>query len=144
MRRWNKRIYSKHPFIDLKRLGASGGKFLMERHGTRIKCEIPLTLSSLNPAHPFSGPGLVILANPNGCAVRCNYSFRCGNGRADVITTEVVNYVSLGPYKKVRILGLALDRPGNVWGIKHPPQTGRRNLQRPFQAFPNRSSSAWG
>jgi len=39
-----------------------------------------------------------------------------------VITARVVNCISLGPYEKVRILGLALDRPGNVWGIKSPPQ----------------------
>ncbi len=38
------------------------------------------------------------------------------------ITARVVNCISLGPYEKVRILGLVLDRPGNVWGIKNPPE----------------------
>lgn len=101
----------------------------MERQGTRIKCEIPLTLISLDPAHPFSGPCLAILANPNGCAVRCTHSLEVGTAvqleglpTGTVITARVVNCISLGPYQRVTILGLALDRPGNVWGIKDPPQ----------------------
>ncbi len=101
----------------------------MERQGTRIKCEIPLTLISLDPAHPFSGPCLAILANPNGCAVRCNHSLEVGTAvqleglpSESLITARVVNCILLGPYEKVRILGLVLDRPGNVWGIKNPPQ----------------------
>jgi CheY-like chemotaxis protein len=101
----------------------------MGRQGTRIKCEIPLTLISLDPDHPFSGPCLAILANPNGCAVRCNHSLDVGTAvrlegmpTEGVITARVVNCISLGPYEKVRVLGLVLDRPGNVWGIKNPPQ----------------------
>jgi CheY-like chemotaxis protein len=101
----------------------------MERQGTRIKCEIPLTLVSLDPAQPFSGPCLVILANPNGCAVRCNHWLDVGTAvrleglpTGSVITARIVNCISLGPYEKVRILGLALDMPGDVWGIKNPPE----------------------
>jgi hypothetical protein len=33
-----------------------------------------------------------------------------------------VNSISLGEYEKVSLLGLALDEPGNVWGIKTPPE----------------------
>jgi CheY-like chemotaxis protein len=101
----------------------------MERQGTRINCEIPLTLISLDPAHPFSGSCLAILANPNGCAVRCTHWLDVGTAvrleglpTGSVITARVVNCISLGPYEKVRILGLALDTPGNVWGIKNPPE----------------------
>jgi CheY-like chemotaxis protein len=101
----------------------------MERQGTRINCEIPLTLISLDPAHPFSESCLAILANPNGCAVRCTQWLDLGtavrleglpNGRP--VTARVVNCISLGSYEKVRILGLALDKTGNVWGIKNPPK----------------------
>jgi CheY-like chemotaxis protein len=101
----------------------------MERQGTRINCEIPLTLISLDPAHPFSGACLAILANPNGCAVRCTHWLDVGTAvrleglpTESVITARVINCISLGPYEKVRILGLALDTPGNVWGIKNPPE----------------------
>jgi hypothetical protein len=33
-----------------------------------------------------------------------------------------VNCISPGEYEKFWILGLALDEPGNVWGIKQPPE----------------------
>jgi CheY-like chemotaxis protein len=121
-------LYPK-PFLICWHSAAREGLYSMEREGTRIKCEIPLTLISLDPTHPFSGPCLAILANPNGCAVRCNHSLNIGTTvrleglpTESVITARVVNCISLGPYEKVRILGLALDRPGNVWGIKNPPQ----------------------
>jgi CheY-like chemotaxis protein len=101
----------------------------MARQGTRIKCELSATLISLDPVHPFSGPCSVILANPNGCAVRCNHSLEVGTAvrleglpTENMITARVVNCISLGPFEKVRILGLVLDRPGNVWGIKNPPK----------------------
>lgn len=67
--------------------------------------------------------------NPNGCAVRYNHSLEVGTAvrleglpTDSVITARVINCIALGPFEKVRILGLVLDRPGNVWGIKNPPQ----------------------
>jgi hypothetical protein len=33
-----------------------------------------------------------------------------------------VNCISLGQYEKLWLLGLALDEPGNVWGIQSPPE----------------------
>lgn len=38
------------------------------------------------------------------------------------VTARVVNCISLGQYEKLWLLGLALDEPGNVWGIKAPPE----------------------
>ena len=35
---------------------------------------------------------------------------------------RVVNCISVGQYEKLWLLGLALDEPGNVWGIPSPPQ----------------------
>jgi hypothetical protein len=39
-----------------------------------------------------------------------------------VVTARVVNCISLGEYEKFWLLGLALDEPGNVWGIEKPPE----------------------
>jgi len=36
-------------------------------------------------------------------------------------TARVVNCISMGEYEKLWLLGLALDQPGNVWGIQSPP-----------------------
>lgn len=37
------------------------------------------------------------------------------------IIARVVSCVSLGEYEKLWFAGLALDEPGNVWGIVNPP-----------------------
>jgi hypothetical protein len=34
----------------------------------------------------------------------------------------VVNCISIGQYEKLWLLALALDEPGNVWGIQSPPE----------------------
>ena len=98
------------------------------RRGTRIPCEIPITLTSLDPAQPFSGECLVILVNPQGRAARFGRPLEIGAtvrleglpARMNV-TARVVNCISMGKYEKLWLLGLALDEPGNIWGIQSPP-----------------------
>jgi hypothetical protein len=38
------------------------------------------------------------------------------------VTARIVNCISLGQHEKLWLLGLALDEPGNVWGIRSPPE----------------------
>ena len=99
------------------------------RRGTRISCEIPITLTSLDPVHRFSEPCQIILVNPQGCAARFSRAVEIGaavqlEGLPAVtnIAARVVNCISLGEYTKLWLLGLALDEPGNVWGIQAPPE----------------------
>ena len=42
------------------------------------------------------------------------------------VTARVVNCISMGEYEKLWLLGLALDEPGNVWGIQSPPEDWTR------------------
>jgi hypothetical protein len=37
------------------------------------------------------------------------------------VTARIVNCFSLGEHEKLGLLGLALDEPGNVWGIETVP-----------------------
>lgn len=98
------------------------------RRGTRIPSEIPITLTSLDPARPFSGECLVILVNPQGRAARFGRPLEIGAmvrleglpARMNV-TARVVNCISMGKYERLWLLGLALDEPGNIWGIQSPP-----------------------
>ncbi|HZC22340.1 MAG TPA: hypothetical protein VE866_03305 [Candidatus Binatia bacterium] len=99
------------------------------RRGTRIPCEIPITLVSPDPAKPLSETCVVILVNPQGCVVRFGQPLAAGTTvRLERLPTggsviaRVVNCVSVGQYEKLWLLGLALDEPGNVWGIPAPPQ----------------------
>jgi hypothetical protein len=98
------------------------------RRGTRIACEIPITLTGVDSAEPFSGPCLVILVNPQGCAARFSRPLGLGSQvrleslpTGANVTARVVNCISIGEGEKLWLLGLALDSPGNVWDIQSPP-----------------------
>jgi len=102
------------------------------RRGTRIHHEIPITLTSLDPARPFSEPCLTHLVNPQGCAARFRRPLDIGaTVRLDdlpigtSVTARVVNCISIGEYEKFWLVGLALDEPGNVWGVQTPPEDWR-------------------
>jgi hypothetical protein len=99
------------------------------RRGTRISCEIGVTLTSLDPAHPFSEPSQTLLVNPQGCAARFRRPLEIGAAvrleglpTRNTVTARVVNCISMGEYEKLWLLGLALDEPGNVWGVQKPPE----------------------
>jgi hypothetical protein len=100
------------------------------RRGTRIPCHISMTLTSLDVTNSFSEPALVILANPQGCGIRLGRPLEIGaavqlKGLPVLldrsVMAQVVNCISLGQYEKFWLIGLALDEPGNVWGIETPP-----------------------
>lgn len=98
------------------------------RGGTRIPCEIPITLISPDPAHPVSESCHIVLVNLRGCAARSRGSVAVGTTvhlqglpTTAQVTGKVVNCISLGEHEKLWLLGLALDEPGNVWGIPTPP-----------------------
>jgi hypothetical protein len=99
------------------------------RGGTRIPCDIPATLVSLDPLHPFSESCQIILVNFGGCATRSSRSVEMGMAvrleglpTATNVTGRVVNCISLGTHEKLWLLGIALDEPGNVWGIEAVPE----------------------
>ena len=84
---------------------------------------------SLDSAHPFFEPCLVVLANLQGCGLRFGRPVEIGTSvrleglpAKRSVTARVVNCISLGEYEKFWFLGLALDEPGNVWGIEKPPE----------------------
>jgi hypothetical protein len=98
------------------------------RASTRISCEIPITLTSVDPAHPFSEPCLIILVNSQGCAARFRRPLEIGAAvqleglpAGTRVTARVVNCIRISEYEKSWLLGLALNEPGNVWGVQTPP-----------------------
>lgn len=99
------------------------------RRGTRIPCKIHINLKSLDAAQSFSDQALVILANPQGCGLRFARPLKVGTRvrleelpESRSVTAQVVNCISLGEYEKFWLIGLALDEPGNVWGIESQPE----------------------
>lgn len=114
--------------MESRNLSATPQK-AVARGGTRIPCEIAITLICLDPRDPFSQPCKIILANLRGCAARSPRPVPTGtivhlNGlpAAAQIAARVVNCISLGEFEKLWLLGLALDEAGNVWGIENAPE----------------------
>ena len=111
----------------------------VSRGGTRIPCEIPVTLTSLVPDYPFSEPCQVILANLGGCAVRSPRPVPAGTAvqlkglpTGAEVGARVVNCISLGEFEHLWLLGLALNESGNVWGIASAPEDwGNRESDKP-------------
>ena len=102
------------------------------RRGTRVKCEISVTLELLDLPHLPPGPSLIMVVNPQGCCARFGRQLEIGNRVrleglpvSRSVTALVVHCTSLGEYEKFWLLGLALDEPGNVWGIETPPEDWR-------------------
>ena len=77
---------------------------------------------------------MTLLVNLQGCAARFGRPLKIGAPvRLDglpvkhMVTARVVNCIRPGEYEKFWILGLMLDEPGNVWGVKSPPEDWHTN-----------------
>ena len=106
----------------------------LRRSGTRINCEISIRLGLLDSIHSPSEPCLIILVNPLGCAARTNRPLEVGTRvrleglPVREVTARVVNCISVAGSGNLWLLGLALDEPGNVWGITTPPKDWHADL----------------
>lgn len=106
-------------------MDSSEKNYELERRSTRIRAQIPLNLRSLNPDVSLSEQCLTVVVNGQGCGVRTRRNLDVGlevelelpNG--GTVTAQVANSVPLGHDGKFWLVGLALDDPGNIWGI-HP------------------------
>jgi hypothetical protein len=97
------------------------------RRSTRIRAQIPIRLTSLDPAIEFSEPCHTLIVNTQGCGVRVTRPFEPGltvelsDLPVGKITATVANCVPLGTGAKYWLVGLALHETGNVWGIRPAP-----------------------
>lgn len=96
------------------------------RRATRVRAQLPVRVTSLDPSAEFSESCHTLVVNPQGCGVRLSRPLEAGLAvRLDelptgmVVTARVANCVPLGTGDKYWLVGLALEQPGNVWGI-HP------------------------
>lgn len=107
----------------------STGRKMAKRRGTRIPCDISAILTTLVPDHSLSESCQILLINPQGCVVRYRYPLKIGTivqlafglPRSTKVVARVVNCISMGQHENFWLLGLALEEPGNVWGVPNPP-----------------------
>lgn len=99
------------------------------RRMTRLRVEIPVRLATLAPAPLYAEQSHTLVVNPQGCGVKLSRALDPGTrvlldglpGGVSV-TARVANCLALGTDGKFFLLGLALETPGNVWGIQKAPE----------------------
>jgi hypothetical protein len=100
------------------------------RSETRVQCEIEAMLRSADESCSFCEPCRIVLVNQQGCALTINRGLDVGAAVileglpvTSKISGRVVNSIPLGKHEKpFWLLGVAIDEPGNVWGISNPPE----------------------
>jgi hypothetical protein len=98
------------------------------RRSTRVRVEIPITVTSLDRKHPFAAECVALVVSPQGCGFRTPQALPVGTpvllsnlpagGNA---SARVANCLPLGSDGKQFLIGVSLYNPGNVWGITDPP-----------------------
>src|SRR5450759_2331099 len=98
------------------------------RRSTRLPLEVPVLVTSLNTAAPFSARGNTTLVNAHGCGLIVPRALTHGiQVRLEIVsakrhtTARVAEVVPLGGDPETWLIGLELDVPGNFWGIEYAP-----------------------
>ena len=97
------------------------------RRSTRLSLEIPVVVTSLDPAHSFREECKTAIVNVHGCGVIVHE-------RLEGETPIMLELLSSGAKKKASVvatvptvkgaawlLGVAFDSPGNFWQVEDPP-----------------------
>jgi len=102
------------------------------RRSTRLPLEVPVLVTSLDPAFEFSEECITTLVNAHGCGLVVQRSFpRDLPVRLEIVpskrqtTARVADVVPLGGEPETWLLGMELDVPGNFWGIEYAPTDWR-------------------
>lgn len=109
-------------------MGPSGTTQHAIRRSTRLPLEVPVLVTSLDPAQQFSEPGNTTLVNAHGCGLILPRAVAHGVAvRLEIVsakrhtTAHVSEVVPLGGDPETWLVGLELDIPGNFWGIDYAP-----------------------
>jgi len=98
------------------------------RRSTRLPLEVPVLVTSLNAAAPFSEQCNTTLVNAHGCGLIAPRAIALGiKVRLEIVSAKrhttalVAEVVPLGGDPETWLVGLELDVPGNFWGIEYAP-----------------------
>ena len=103
-------------------------KYYPIRQSTRLRLEMPLIVKRLGSEVELIGNCTTVVVNAHGCGITAPRALDRGtrisleiSGTRKKTTACVVDVVPLDQHGKSWLLGLALDKPGNFWGIEHAP-----------------------
>jgi len=109
-------------------MGASEKTQHAIRRSTRLPLEVPVLVTSLDAALPFSEQCNTTLVNAHGCGLIVPRALTHGiQVRLEIVsakrhtTARVAEVVPLGGDPETWLIGLELDVPGNFWGIEYAP-----------------------
>src|SRR5450755_1143876 len=98
------------------------------RRSTRLRVEIPVSVTSLDRMRPFVEKCLVLIVSAQGCGFRSSRALQTetpillsdlpGGGS---VTARVANCLPLGSDGEYFLIGASLYTQGNVWGVFDPP-----------------------
>jgi hypothetical protein len=98
------------------------------RRSTRLPLEVPVLVSSLDPACEFSVECTTTLVNAHGCGLVVERPLpRDLPVLLEIVpakrktTARIADVVPLGGTPETWLLGMELDTPGNFWGIEYAP-----------------------
>jgi hypothetical protein len=98
------------------------------RRSTRVRVEIPLTLTCMDRRHPLSASCVALVVSPQGCGLRTTQALPVetpvllgGLPGGATATGYVANCLPLGTNGKHFLIGVSLYNHGNIWGITDPP-----------------------
>ncbi len=97
------------------------------RRSIRVRWHTAVLLTSLDPKVEFHERCETLVVNLHGCALRTGSTLPRGTPvqlqvSGNVIIGRVVDVVSIADHESCWMLGIALDLPGNFWGIPNPPK----------------------
>jgi hypothetical protein len=121
-------VFSPKNVLPANSMGLSEKTQHAIRRSTRLPLEVPVLVTSLDPAQPFSEPGNTTLVNAHGCGLILPRALAPGiAARLEIVsakrhtTAHVSEVVPLGGDPETWLVGLELDIPGNFWGIDYAP-----------------------
>ena len=98
------------------------------RRSTRLRVEIPVSVTSLDRMHPFAEKCVAIVVSCQGCGIRSTSALATGTPillsdlpAGGSVTARVASCLPLGNDGTHFLIGAALYTHGNVWGIVNPP-----------------------
>jgi hypothetical protein len=121
-------VFSPKNVLPVNSMGLSEKTQHAIRRSTRLPLEVPVLVTSLDPAQPFSEPGNTTLVNAHGCGLILPRALAHGIAvRLEIVsakrhtTAHVSEVVPLGGDPETWLVGLELDIAGNFWGIDYAP-----------------------
>lgn len=99
------------------------------RRSTRLRVEIPLTMTSLDRRHPFVAECVALVVSPQGAGLQAPQALPIetpvmlnGLPGGASASAYVASCLPLGKDEKRFLIGISLYNPANVWGIAQPPE----------------------